>query len=119
MYHVNTMFDFLFPQVPQVESEDVKKAIDTKEKMILLDVRTDAEYAKNRLHGSINVPVDQIANRITAKIPDKSAKIYVYCLSGSRSTHAVSVMVQLGYTNVYNMKQGLLAWRAKGLPVLS
>jgi len=51
-------------------------------------------------------------------VPPCSAKIFVYCLSGSRSVHAVDVMVKPGYTNVFDMEHGLLGWRAKYFPVV-
>ncbi|MDE2025724.1 MAG: rhodanese-like domain-containing protein [Patescibacteria group bacterium] len=113
------MFDFLYPKVPTVQPEDVKQAIDKKEKCLLLDVRTEAEFAKNRLPNSLNIPLDQIADTILAKVPDKTVKIYAYCLSGSRSVFAVETMVRFGYTNIYDMKQGLLGWRTKKFPIVT
>ena len=110
------MFDFLYPKVPQVIAEEVKKAIENKEDIILLDVRTTGEYAKGKIAKSINLPVDEIPKKIEKLIADKSKKIYVYCLSGSRSVYAVDFMVKMGYTNVFDIKSGLLAWRAKGFP---
>jgi rhodanese-related sulfurtransferase len=111
------MDDFSEPNVPQVTAEDVKKSIDKKEACILLDVRTPGEYARGKIAGSINLPVDKVDCDVLKVVPDKSAKVYVYCLSGSRSVHAVDVMVKLGYTNVFDMEHGLLAWRAKYFPV--
>lgn len=118
MYHVNNIFDFLFPKVPQVEPEQVKKMIETQEKCIILDVRTKDEYSMGKLKNSINIPLNELSKRAATELSNKSAKIYVYCLSGSRSRYAVSEMVNMGYTNVFDMKQGMLAWRAKGYPVL-
>jgi rhodanese-related sulfurtransferase len=111
------MDDFSEPKVPQVTAEDVKKAIDEKEDCILLDVRTPGEYARGKIAGSINLPVDKVDCDVLKVLLDKSAKVYVYCLSGSRSIHAVDAMVKLGYTNVFDMEHGLLAWRAKYFPV--
>jgi phage shock protein E len=111
------MDDFSEPEVPQVTCEDVKKAIDEKENFILLDVRTEGEYSRGKIAGSINLPVDKVDCDILKVVPDKFSKVYVYCLSGSRSVHAVDVMVGLGYTNVFDMARGLLGWRAKYFPV--
>jgi rhodanese-related sulfurtransferase len=111
------MDDFSEPKVPQVPAEVVKRALDGKENCILLDVRTPGEYARGKIAGSINLPVDKVDCDVLKVIPDKSAKVYVYCLSGSRSVHAVDAMVKLGYTNVFDMEHGLLAWRAKYFPV--
>ncbi len=109
-----TMFTFSVPNVPQIDASDVKKAIDATSDIVLLDVRTEQEFAKGSIAGSINLPVDKVQDTVEKVLADKNKTIYVYCLSGSRSVHAVAAMVALGYTNVYDMKSGLLAWRAKG-----
>lgn len=111
------MFGFLTPNVPQISAEEVKKALDENQDVLLLDVRTSEEFAKNRIKGAINVPVDQVEDKISSFIPNKERKIYIYCLSSSRSVHAVDTMQKLGYTNVYNLTSGLLAWRAKQFPL--
>jgi len=111
------MFGFNEPKVPQVTPELVKEALDKNETCIILDVRTDGEYSRGKLSKSINLSVEKVGSQILKLIPDKSTKVYVYCLSGSRSVIAVDTMIKLGYTNVFDMKQGLLAWRAKYFPV--
>jgi rhodanese-related sulfurtransferase len=112
------MDNFFEPNVPHIAPEDVKKAIDAKEAYVLLDVRTPEEFKRNRIAGSVNVPVDKVDCDVQKAIPDKSQKVFVYCLSGSRSVHAVDAMIKLGYTNVFDMPHGLLAWRVKGYPVI-
>jgi len=102
----------------QIDVTNLKKAIDANEDFILLDVRTNQEFEKGKIKGSINLPVDEITNRIEEIIPDKSKKIYVYCLSGSRSNLAVNEMVKLKYLNVFDVKNGLLAWRANNFPTV-
>lgn len=104
--------------IPTVSAEEVKKSIDSKENITLLDVRTSDEYGKAKILGSINLPVDQIKNKITITVQNKKQTIYVYCLSGSRSNYAVSIMQQLGYEKVYSMQNGLLAWRIKKFPLI-
>jgi rhodanese-related sulfurtransferase len=113
------MFGLFTPKVPEVSAEQVKAAIEKKENIILLDVRTPQEFSKNRINGAINIPLDEIENKIAQTIPDKSKKIYVYCLSASRSVHAVSLLQKIGYTDAYNMTSGLLAWRAKQYPLIT
>lgn len=103
--------------IPQVTADDVYKALAEKNDVIYLDVRTPGEFSKERIEGSINVPVDEVADKIGAVISDKNKKVYCYCLSGSRSAIAVDQMVLLGYTNIYSMTNGLLMWRAKKYPL--
>jgi rhodanese-related sulfurtransferase len=111
------MFNIAEPNVPQIPVEGVKASIDAHEDVILLDVRTTGEYSRGKIAGGVNLPLDEVSNKVESVILDKSATIYVYCLSGSRSIYAVESMLQLGYVNVFNVTNGLLAWRSKGYPV--
>lgn len=111
------IFGFYEPKVPTVEAEKVKHAIDVKESCVILDVRTAEEYSRGNIAGSINIPVEEIENNVTSAFPDAGQKIYVYCLSGARSSVTVEIMMKLGYTNVFHMAHGLLGWRAKYFPV--
>ena len=112
------IFGFSEPDVPQITAEDVKHALDSGSDVILLDVRTPEEFTRNRIKGAVHIPIDQITQTVESVIPDKNSSVYVYCLSGSRSVHAVEEMQKLGYTRVYNMTSGLLAWRLKKFPVV-
>lgn len=64
------------------------------------------------------IPFDRIAEETAALPADKTAKIVLYCRSGSMSAIAARTLVGLGYTNVYNLDGGLNAWRARGFEVL-
>lgn len=105
--------------VPQITADDVYKAINEKSDIILLDVRTQGEYANGKIEKSINIPVDDINTLAITSIPDKNKTIYVYCLSGSRSQIAVGIMKQMGYTNVFSLTNGLLMWRSKKYPLVA
>jgi rhodanese-related sulfurtransferase len=111
------MFGHQYPKVPQVTAELLKEAIDANEKMHVIDVRTSGELARGKIKGCIHIPLDEIRNKIENVIPDKTSKIYVYCLSGSRSVFAVSEMRDMGYTNVFDVASGILAWRIQRYPL--
>jgi len=113
------MSDYSEPKVPQVTADNVKKAIDSKENVLILDVRTEGEYSRGKIAGSINIPLDEVVKKVESVIPDKHAKIFVYCLSGSRSVYAVDEMIKLGYKNVFNLSNGLLVWRSMNYPLIS
>lgn len=103
--------------VPEITVEELKKLLASNEKYTLVDVRTADEYSRGKIRGSINVPLDDLASKIESIIPDKSAKIYVYCLSGSRSLNASHILQKLGYKNICNVKSGLLAWQMHQYPM--
>lgn len=74
--------------------------------ILLLDVRTPAEYAERRIPGSILVPLDgatPFAEAIRKRVPDVNAVVYVYCRSGRRSRAAADIMAKLGYRRVYDL----------------
>ena len=85
---------------------------------VCIDVRTPGEFSGGHIKDAINMPLDTIADIIPIKIPDKSQCMYLYCLSGSRSTQAAMLLEKLGYTNIFNIQSGLLAWRIKQLPLV-
>ena len=87
------------------------KTFNESKNAFLIDVRSAAEYNTGHVPGSCNVPVESIG-RIEAVVPDKDAKLFVYCLSGGRSGRAVSAMKHMGYTDVTNIG-GIASYRGK------
>jgi rhodanese-related sulfurtransferase len=100
--------------VPEVSPEDVHEATIQKSGVVILDVRTPEEYMRGHISSSKHLPLNTLAGHIETLIPDKQAVVYVYCFSGSRSHVAVQQMLDLGYSNVFHLPSGLLAWRQKG-----
>lgn len=66
---------------------------------VLLDVRTREEYDSGHIPGSINIPVENIAD-VKKQISNRETPVFVYCLRGTRSLKAVKAMQSLGYTQV-------------------
>ena len=69
---------------------------------VLLDVREPEEYAQGHIPRSKNVPLSVI-NQVGKVEPDKNTPLYVYCLSGGRSSQATAMLVRMGYTAVKNI----------------
>lgn len=102
----------------QITVAEVKEALDKKEEVVILDVRSQEEVERGKIDGSIHLPMDEIVSKVNSVIPDKNSKVIIYCLSGSRSFIAAEFLENLGYKNVFDMANGLLAWRAKGYPLV-
>ena len=100
-----------------VSAEDVKTAIDNKEKAVILDVRDPNEYTAGHLPGAINVSRGTLEFGIWGKVPDQSAKIYVYCKTAGRSTLATKTLNDLGYKNAVLMDAKYEDWIKKDYPV--
>lgn len=67
---------------------------------MILDVRTDEEYATGHIPGAILIPDYEIGKRAESELTDKSQWILVYCRSGRRSKNASAELASLGYTNI-------------------
>jgi rhodanese-related sulfurtransferase len=87
---------------------------------VIVDVLAQDSYAKKHVPGAINVPVESsdFEQRIQQAVPDKDARIIVYCagLSCQASTDAARRMTELGYRDVADFKAGLEGWRQAGEP---
>lgn len=101
-----------------VTVDEVGSALAEGKGVILLDVRTPGEYAAGHIEGSVHVELNRLKQDVENVIPEKTHTIYAYCLSGSRSDLAVPLLERLGYSDVHSVTSGLLAWRAKGLPLI-
>ena len=85
---------------------------------VLIDVRTPEEVAEGTIPGARNIGYEAISQRIAEVAPDKDTPIVLYCRSGNMSADAAKILVSLGYTNVYNLSGGMIAWREAGYPLL-
>jgi len=93
----------------QITAEDAKKLMDTESDFIIVDARTEEEFAEGHIPGAILIPEYEIADRAPAELPDKDQLILVYCRSGRRSKIASQALAELGYTNVKEFG-GIIGW---------
>ena len=92
-----------------ITAEQAKKIMDTESDYIILDVRTQEEYDEAHIPGAIVIPNTEIEARAESELPDKDQMILVYCRSGRRSKLAADILVELGYTNIYEFG-GIIDW---------
>lgn len=78
--------------------------------VFVLDVRTNAEYAKQRIPGAKLIPVEDLEIRYQTELPIESDKVLVYCASGDRSRLACDFLSRQHYPNIYLLKNGLQGW---------
>lgn len=77
---------------------------------MLIDVRTDEEYKSGTIPNAINIPVDEIRNRLS-EIP-KDRNVVIFCQVGLRGYLAQRILLQNGYTQVKNVSGGYIIWKA-------
>ena len=95
---------------------DVKAKLDRRESFHFLDVREDGEFAKDSAPGARHIGRGVLERDVESLIPDKQAKIVLYCGGGYRSALAAESLAQMGYRNVFSMAGGIRAWREAGYP---
>lgn len=93
----------------QISSNEAKRIMDSEEDCVIIDARTQAEFAEGHIEGAILIPEYEIIQRVEGEIPDKDTLILVYCRSGRRSKIASEALVELGYTNVKEFG-GIIDW---------
>lgn len=87
------------------------------EKLLILDVREESEYAKDHVPGAVHLGKGILERDVEEKVPDTATEIILYCGGGFRSALAADALQQMGYTNVLSMDGGIREWREKGLPL--
>ena len=94
----------------QISAEEAKRIMDTETGYVIVDARTDSEYAEGHIPGAVLIPEYEVAAKAEGIIKNKDTKILVYCRSGRRSKIAAEELVKLGYTNVYEFG-GIIDWK--------
>ncbi|MGH9552677.1 MAG: rhodanese-like domain-containing protein [Terriglobales bacterium] len=104
------------PRVKETNVPEVKRRVDAGEKMILVDVREDHEWANGHLPGAVHLGRGIIERDIEHKFPDTATKLVLYCGGGYRSVLVADNLQKMGYTNVESMDGGWRGWIEAGLP---
>lgn len=88
--------------------------VQKKAQYLLIDVRTPEEFASGFIAGAVNIPVEELSQRLS-EVPQDEA-VVVYCHSGNRSHQAAQILEGAGYSQVYDLG-GISQWQAAGMPV--
>ena len=113
------MFNKLFRRtetaVAEVTPAELQKRIANQEALLLLDVRSSGEYANDgHISGSRLLPLDSLAERSSELPLDRP--IICICRSGGRSRMACETLTKQGFSQVINLRGGMIAWKRAGLP---
>ena len=85
----------------------------------IIDVRTPQEFAEGHIAGAELVDISQpdFADRIAAL--DRESTYFVYCRSDNRSGVATEMMLGMGFTSIFELRGGTVAWEQAGLPLVT
>ncbi|UCD45414.1 MAG: MBL fold metallo-hydrolase [Candidatus Bathyarchaeota archaeon] len=95
---------------------ELKKALDSGEDWLVLDVRSHDEWEEGHIEGATNIYVGLMEKRLDEVPQDR--RVAVICKSGTRSGFASSIMLREGRENIHNVLGGMEAWKALGYPTV-
>jgi len=85
---------------------------------ILIDVRTKSEFKNGHLQDAGNLNYYSLDFHKKLNLLPRNQPIYLYCNTGYRSEKAAEILIENGYTNVYNLQHGIMEWELENLPVI-
>ena len=91
----------LLKRLTQVSPTDAREWLDKG--ALVIDVRSEGEFAQRHLPGAINIPLDRLRDDIARYAPDKAQPLLLHCLSGGRSALGKKTLDKLGYQHVFNL----------------
>jgi molybdopterin/thiamine biosynthesis adenylyltransferase/rhodanese-related sulfurtransferase len=104
-------------QIRTVSLEEIKRRMDARENYTLVDVREKDEVRQGFIPGAVFLPRGFLEMQAEQRLPDKDAKLVVYCAGGTRSAFATKVLQDMGYRHVESANPGFTRWKDTGLPV--
>ena len=104
-------------RVRETNVQEVMKRMEKGERLNLVDVREDNEWAKGHLPGAKHLGKGIIERDIETTLPDKDAEIILYCGGGFRSALSADNLQKMGYKKVTSMDGGWRGWTERGYPV--
>jgi rhodanese-related sulfurtransferase len=102
-----------YREVNAAEAEELIRNVDP----FILDVRTEREFAGGHLPGATLIPVQTLQQRIGELDAQKERPVFVYCRTGNRSTVAARMLIDRGFTQVINLRRGIVEWQRAGLEI--
>jgi rhodanese-related sulfurtransferase len=104
-------------RVRETTVDEVKARLDRGEKLVLIDVREESEYARDHLPGAVSLGKGILERDVEARFPDPATELILYCGGGFRSALAADNLQKMGYSRVVSMDGGIRDWRGKGYPL--
>lgn len=105
--------------VRETTVDEIKARLDRGDRLLLIDVREDSEFATDHLPGAVHLGKGIIERDIEERVADAGTEIVLYCGGGYRSALATENLQRMGFTNVLSMFGGIRVWRENGYPLTS
>jgi phage shock protein E len=100
-----------------VSLDEAQKLLEAAPPVVVLDVRTPAEFKDGHIIGARNIDIKDAGFTSQISALDRSKPYLVHCAVGGRSAKAVEAMKGLGFNTLYHMHEGMKGWLKAGKPV--
>ncbi len=104
-------------RVKEIDIDGYKKMLSAGDQHILVDTREDSEWNAGHVKGAMHLSKGVIERDIETKVPDKNAKLVLYCGGGFRSALVADNLQKMGYANPISLDGGWRALKESGLPL--
>jgi uncharacterized membrane protein YdjX (TVP38/TMEM64 family)/rhodanese-related sulfurtransferase len=104
---------------PMLGVEELKRRIDAHQKLLVLDVRTYADFVGEQGHiaGATNIPLEALEARLDELTADRERPIVLVCRTDRRSARAATLLARRGFADVHVVQGGMTAWLGNGWAV--
>lgn len=102
--------------VNEIDSTGLQSRLAAGDDIYLVDIRTPGEVAQGVIPNAAHLPMHMIPVRMSDLPQDRD--VVLYCRSGARSYHACSYLIQQGFSNVVNLRGGIIGWARGGFEIV-
>jgi rhodanese-related sulfurtransferase len=102
---------------PNISADALRERQGADSPPVILDVRSTTEFAQGHIPGAVNIPFDELGNRMSELSASRSDAIVVYCMVGPRARIGEETLQQNGFGQLFHLDGGFLAWQDAGYPI--
>ena len=100
-----------------ITAAELTQMIQSSQAPLILDVRSEEEFAEGHIPGALNIPHDQLGDRLSEIDAAKTDEIVIHCRSGYRAGIAEKILIEAGYSDVRDLDGHMNAWKSGGYPI--
>ena len=103
--------------IKNIDSDEALNVIKNNPDMLIIDVRTPAEFNAGHIKGAKNINIADSDFKSRIEKLERDSNYLVYCRTGNRSGRAIKLMEQLKFKSIYHLQHGITEWVGEGKPV--
>ncbi len=105
------------PVATSITAEELNEQIQRSQAPLILDVRSESEFARGHIPGALNIPQHQLSDRLSKIDAAKTEEIVVHCYNGHRARMAKKHLSKAGYLYVRELDGHMNGWKSGGYPI--